>query len=88
MITLIEEPVEMSAVFSRKKITPVFFVWRERRYRVTRVTGAHRRRKGQFMEIYYSVLAGEGDGGGDNVYELRFSTESMNWSLVRIHSGG
>ncbi len=84
MITLIEEPVEMSAVFSRKKITPVFFVWRERRYRVTRVTGAHRRRKGQFMEIYYSVLAGE----GDDVYELRFSTESMNWSLVRIHSGG
>lgn len=83
MITLIEEPVEMSAVFSRKKITPVFFVWRERRYRVTRVTGAHRRRKGQFMEIYYSVLAGE----GDDVYELRFSTESMNWSLVRIHSG-
>jgi len=83
MITLIEEPVEMSAVFNRRKVTPVSFVWRGRRYRVTRVTGAHRQRKGQFIEIYYSVLAGE----GEDVYELRFSSESMNWSLVRIHAG-
>ncbi len=83
MVTLIEEPVEMSAVFNRKKILPVSFVWRERRYRVARVAGAHRQRKGQFVEIYYSVLTGE----GEDVYELRFSTESMNWSLVRIQRG-
>jgi hypothetical protein len=83
MVTLVEEPVEMSAVFSRKKIRPVAFVWRNRRYRVSRLVGAHRQRKGQYLEIYYSVMA-----GGPEVYELRFSTESMGWSLVRIHSDG
>ena len=84
MITLIEEPVEMSAVFRRKKVLPVSFVWRGRRYRVARVAGAHRQRKGQFVEMYYSVLTGE----GEDVYELLFSTESMGWSLVRIHGEG
>jgi hypothetical protein len=36
------------------------------------------------VEIYYSVLTGE----GEDVYELRFSTENMGWSLVRIHGEG
>jgi|YNPBryBLVA2012_1023415.scaffolds.fasta_scaffold22902_2 hypothetical protein len=84
MVTLIEEPVEVSAVFRRGRMMPVSFAWRNRRYRVVRIAGAYRRRKGHSLELHYSVLA----EGGEEVYELRFSTERMAWWLERIHAAG
>ncbi len=84
MVTVIEEPVEVSAVFRRRRMMPVSFSWRGRRYRVRRISGAYRRPRGQYMEIWFSVLA----EGGEDVYELRFSTERMAWWLARIHTDG
>ncbi len=83
MVTLIEEPIEVSAIFGRRRIRPVAFVWRDRKYRISRIVGAHRQRKGQYIEVYYSVIS-----EGPEIYELCFSTDSMGWSLVRIHSQG
>jgi hypothetical protein len=83
MVTVVEEPVDVSAVFRGGKLRPTAFLWRGRSYRIRRVTGAYRARKGRHLELYYAVM-----GEGPEVYELRFSTEGMSWSLVRVHGEG
>jgi hypothetical protein len=81
MVTLVEEPVDVSAVFRGGKLRPTAFLWRGRNYRVRRVLGTYRALKGRYLELYYSVMS-----ENPEVYELRFSTEGMSWSLVRVHS--
>ena len=83
MVTLVEEPVDVSAVFRGGKLRPTAFLWRGRNYRVRRVLGTHRTLKGRYLELHYSVMS-----ENPEVYELRFSTEGMSWSLVRVHSEG
>ena len=83
MVTLIEEPVDVSAVFRGGKLSPTAFMWRGRGYRVRRVLGTYRAVKGRYLELYYSVMS-----ESPEVYELRFSTEGMSWSLVRVHTEG
>jgi len=83
MVTLVEEPVDVSAVFRSGKLRPTAFLWRGRNYRVRRVLGTYRALKGHYLELYYSVMS-----ENPEVYELRFSTEGMSWSLVRVHSEG
>ncbi|MDY6795678.1 MAG: DUF6504 family protein [Actinomycetota bacterium] len=81
MVTLIEEPVDVSAVFRGGKLSPTAFMWEGRGYRVRRVLGTYRVVKGRYLELYYSVMS-----ESPEVYELRFSTEGMSWSLVRVHT--
>jgi hypothetical protein len=83
MVTLIEEPVDVSAVFRGGKLRPTAFMWRGHRYDIRRVLGTYRALKGRYLELYYSVMS-----DNPEVYELRFSTEGMSWSLVRLHSEG
>jgi len=83
MVTTIEEPVDVSAVFRGGKLRPTAFLWRGRRYDIRRVTGTYRVPKGRYLELYYAVTS-----DNPEVYELRFSTEGMSWSLVRVHGEG
>lgn len=83
MVTLVEEPVDVSAVFRGGKLRPTAFLWRGRRYPIRRVLGSYRSLKGRYLELYYSVMS-----DAPEVYELRFSTDGMRWSLVRVHSEG
>jgi hypothetical protein len=83
MVTLVEEPVDVSAVFRGGRLRPMAFMWRGRSYRVRRVMGTYRTPKGRCLELYYSVMSDTPE-----VYELRFSTEGMSWSLVRVHGEG
>ncbi|MBC7247423.1 MAG: hypothetical protein H5T73_06565 [Actinobacteria bacterium] len=83
MVTLVEEPVDVSAVFRGGKLRPTAFLWRGRQYRVRRVLGSYRDMKGRYLELHYSVMSDTPE-----VYELRFSTDGMRWSLVRVHSEG
>ncbi|MGQ9704620.1 MAG: DUF6504 family protein [Actinomycetota bacterium] len=83
MVTLVEEPVDVAAVFRGGKLRPTAFLWRGRRYPVRRVLGTYRDLKGRYLELYYSVMSDTPE-----VYELRFSTDGMRWSLVRVHSEG
>ena len=83
MVTLVEEPVDVAAVFRGGKLRPTVFLWRGRRYEIRRVLGTYRAMKGRYLELYYSVMS-----DNPEVYELRFSTEGMSWSLVRVHGEG
>jgi hypothetical protein len=83
MVTQVEEPVDVSAVFRSGKMRPMVFIWRNRNYKIHRVLGSYRSMKGRYLEIYYSVMSETPE-----VYELRFSTDGMSWSLVRVHSEG
>jgi len=80
MIADIGEPVDVSVVFRRGKIRPVAFEWRNRNYRVSRITGTHREMRGQFLSLHYLVMA-----GGSDVYELSLTTDGMLWKLNKIH---
>ncbi len=80
MVVDIGEPVDVSVVFRGGKIKPVAFEWRNRSYRVSRITGTHRQMKGQYLKLYFLVMA-----GGSDVYELSLTTDGMVWKLNKIH---
>ncbi len=80
MIAKIGEPVDVSVVFRRGKLRPVAFEWRNRNYRISKITGTHRETQGKFLKLYYLVMA-----GGPDVYELCLFTEGLSWNLNKIH---
>ncbi len=83
MVTQVEEPVDVSAVFREGRMRPVAFLWRGRKYAVRRCLGSYRFTRGRYLEIYFSVVS-----EGPDVYELRFSTRDMRWTLMRVHCPG
>jgi hypothetical protein len=83
MVTRVEEPVDVSAIFQEGRVRPVAFRWRGRKYAVRRCLGSYRFPRGRYVEIYFSVMS-----EGPDVYELRFSTRDMGWTLVKVHCPG
>jgi hypothetical protein len=83
MIANIGEPIDVSVIFRRGKLRPVAFEWRNRSYRISKITSTHREVRGQYLKIYYLVMA-----GGSDVYELCLSTDGLFWKLNKIHREG
>lgn len=78
---IINENVEVVTCFKAGKIIPMRFVWHNREYMVTRVTGRWVSSEGESKNFHFSVLCGEG-----NVYEICFRSRDMNWVLRSIEN--
>ncbi len=62
-----------------ERMRPVFFVWRNKAYRVHKITYVWRERLGDFESYHYAV------SDGANVYELCYETKSFVWTLLNIY---
>ena len=79
--TKIEEIVRVGAAFDNGKAIPVWFLWRNRRYKVQRVCFTWHSSQGVSKLHHYSVT------DGANTYELCFNATSLEWSLEKVCAG-
>ncbi len=87
MITEIGESIKVGVVFGvncigGKKIQPVWFIWKERQYRIKEVTYTWTNKEGRPFVHYFSVTDGK------NLYEISYNTETMVWKLIAIETEG
>ena len=78
----INEPVEVLVKFSKEKMSPTFFKWREKTYKIEKLNLVHKKNDGNDKVYYFSV--------SDNVnfFRLAFSTRDMGWVLEELFYEG
>ena len=79
--TKVNEHISVGATFSSGKVTPRFFVWKRRRYRVEEVTYFWRTKAGSDAILHYAVTS---DG---SVYEISCNLKTLNWYLENAYVG-
>ena len=82
MYETINEPVEVLVSFDKDKILPMFFKWRQQRYRVERVNLIHSQRNGEGKIYYFNV------SDQTNYFKLSFSTQTLRWQLDELYTDG
>ncbi len=87
MITEIDEPIKVGAVFGAdsiggKKIKPVWFIWKGRQYRIKDVTYTWTNKEGRSFVHYFSVTDCQ------DLYEISYNTETMVWRLMAVEVEG
>ena len=72
------EPINVWVLFSKNKIQPYYFFWKNRRIKVDKVNLVHTSKDGGNIFYHFSVSS------GGNFYRLRFDVGKLNWVLEAI----
>ena len=72
--------VDVCARFSRGNITPLWFLWRGRKYDIQRVTFSWEERRGKAMVKHFSVT------DGASVFEIGYDSEKLDWKLISLYT--
>lgn len=79
----IDEEIRVGAAFDGRKVSPVWFLWRNRYYKVRRVTYNWKSSQGIDKLHYYAVTV----EGGSSMYEMCFNSNTLEWTLGRVGGG-
>lgn len=74
----INENIRVGVAFDRRRVRPVWFLWRDRYHKVKAVNFTWRSSQGSTKLHHYSVSA------GNRAYELSFNSITMEWTLCKI----
>lgn len=77
---VIEEPLEVNTKFLNKKIFPLSFVWKNKKYKVIKINGRWEKKEG-YYNIYCFALTAD----SENVYEIEFNTRELAWTLKKTY---
>lgn len=75
----VNEPVEVLCAYVRNKALPLYFRWKERRYKIDKVNLVHSSRRGRDKLYYYSV------SNAANYFKLCHDTASNRWQLIEAY---
>jgi len=78
MIEKINEPVQVIARFEKRVLSPLFFSWRHRDYRIKKIEFVHTHHQGTAKLFFFSALGTEAN------YELIFNSQNFTWRLGKI----
>ncbi|MDD5492766.1 MAG: hypothetical protein PHV60_08840 [bacterium] len=78
MIETINERIRVGAVFTGDQINPVWFTWKNRKYKIEQVTYTWRDREGEAILHYFNVLHSA------NLYELCLNNKTLVWHLLKV----
>lgn len=76
MSEIINDPIQVVAVFKQGKIEPRKFLWNGREYFITVVNLVYSKFEG-WARIYYFAVSDSA-----NYFKLRFNSEDMTWAVV------
>lgn len=79
MFTIIDEPISVGVVFSSGKINPKFFVWKEKRYAVEKITFLWDSKVGSAQVFHFAAI------NNGSVYEISYNLQTSKWRLDKIH---
>ena len=84
MLEVIGEPIRVCAYFRRGRISPVWFEWKGRCYRVEETRNRWVTSEGIGRCYHFAVTV---EGGAD-LYEVVLRSETMGWHLAKIDVSG
>jgi hypothetical protein len=84
MLEVIGEPIRVCAFFRRGRISPLWFEWKGRSYRVEEIRNRWATSEGVGRCYHFAVTV---DGCAD-LYEIFLRSETMGWHLRRIDVSG
>jgi len=84
MMSDVNEPIEVGAIFGRDKklIKPVWFIWEREKYFIKEITYIWKSSEGRADLYHFSVTDGE------NLYHISYSMERMIWRLCNVELEG
>lgn len=77
----VDESIRVGAAFDKRRVTPVWFFWRSRYYKVKSVSYVWDTSQGYAILHHYSVT------DGANMYELLFNATTLEWTLGKVCAG-
>ena len=74
----LNERIEVLAWFRNGKIIPRIFIWKNKKYKITKVTYNWQERSGRETISYFSVSTGE------DMYQISFNNTSYSWMIDKV----
>ena len=78
----LNDRIEVIAAFGHLGMEPRLFVWKRRRYPISRVAWVWTEPEGLFRQHHFTVLT----RGATDLYEICFHPRDLVWHLLRICS--
>jgi hypothetical protein len=75
---LLNEKIEVLALFKQGKAYPRLFTLNSKKYKVKRITYNWQERRGQELISYFSVST------GTDLYQISFNSATLGWRLDKI----
>ena len=75
----INEPIEVLVKFNKHQVTPAFFKWRNKTYRIEKLNLVHKEKFGSDKIYYFSV------SDSLNFFRLAFFTRDLSWKLEELY---
>lgn len=75
----LDEQVSVIVVFQKGEMKPLRFYWKDRAFRVSRVTGKWKAPRGDKWMVHFSVV-----DIADNVFFLTYDERSMRWAISKV----
>lgn len=82
MLTDVDEPVEVVAVFKGPMVFPQAIKWNGKVYKVEKVNMRHEIMDGSTLMHIFSV------SDKTNFFKLAFNTKNLHWRLEQVYSDG
>ena len=82
MLETINEEIQAGVVFEGRRVRPVWFIWKKRKYPVREITYTWSDRQGESRVQYFAA------SDGTHLYELSLHCQSLIWRLLRIYTDG
>jgi len=72
------EKIEVLTFFRAGKVFPRIVFWRDKKYKIRKITYNWQERRGQEMLHYFSV------SNGIDLYQISFNNTTLSWHLDKI----
>lgn len=82
MHEFINEPINILVNFGNNKVMPLFFKWRNKKYKIEKLNLVHKKRDGKYMMYYFNV------SDKANYFKLSFATKDLNWRIEELYTEG
>lgn len=83
MLEIINEPIDILVSFGQdNKVLPLYFKWRNKRYKIDKLNLVHKKTDGSGTIYYFNV------SDSTNYFKLSFSTKNMNWRIEELYFEG
>jgi hypothetical protein len=79
MITEVNEKIVVAVVFKNGSMKINWFIWKNRKINIEKITYQWRTKKGEKCFYYFAVT------DGFNIFEISFIPEDLIWNLEKIH---
>ncbi|MFA6981950.1 MAG: hypothetical protein WC243_02930 [Patescibacteria group bacterium] len=80
MPKMLNEPIQVLALFRNNKIIPLKFVWNKRPFLVDTINFVHEVQNGSVKTVNFAIAT------KTDAYQISFDTKSLTWRLCDVYT--